>query len=257
LARSICISLPPMSLAAPEYACPECGKVFQDERRVTLHLNHPRSACHSWMHEQVAMPGDQMPAHSTAGHMDEDPVDANDLPADDPYIVSFISITIFYKYLIFYQDNDNFSAITDPPFSPSPSPAAQNHFVASESIPIIDVHPAAGQIYGAGSNTLQRLDSDEHAPARSQNPYYPFASKQEWKMGRWLLLSGASQSTIDEYFRLEHVCITFTYPSPVSRITGHCFDFRPHNSHCHFKLQSSFALAMKYSPLGLNGTAVS
>lgn len=70
-------------------------------------------------------------------------------------------------------------------------------------------------------------------------------------------ISGASQSTIDEYFRLEHVCITFTYPSPISRITGHCFDFRPHNSHCHFELQSSFALAMKYSPLGLNGTAVS
>lgn len=77
-----------MSLAAPEYACPECGKFFQDERCVTLHLNNPHSACHLWMQEQVAMLGDQMLAHMAVDY---------DFPSDDdPYTVSFISITRFF-----------------------------------------------------------------------------------------------------------------------------------------------------------------
>lgn len=85
-----------MSLTAPEFACPECGKVFQDERRVTLHLNNPRSACNSWIHEQVAMLGNQTPGQTTAGQSDEDLLDNEDFPDDDdPYMVNYYSLQYF------------------------------------------------------------------------------------------------------------------------------------------------------------------
>lgn len=63
----------------------------------------------------------------------------------------------------------------------------------------------AGHFYGRGQNTLERMSNDKHAPERVDNPYYPFASKQEWETARWLLLSGCSQSTVDDFFHLSYV----------------------------------------------------
>lgn len=36
-----------------EYACPECGKKFKQEKGVSLHLSNPRSSCKGWLETQL------------------------------------------------------------------------------------------------------------------------------------------------------------------------------------------------------------
>jgi hypothetical protein len=76
-------------------------------------------------------------------------------------------------------------------------------------IPPIDqhrnFHPEAARVYGTGHTFMNVFDADKYADKRKENLYYPFASKQDWEMGAWLLRSGLSMPAIDQFLRLQLV----------------------------------------------------
>ncbi|KAH8991606.1 hypothetical protein EDB86DRAFT_3065127 [Lactarius hatsudake] len=74
-------------------------------------------------------------------------------------------------------------------------------------------HPRSSFIYGQKPNTLERTAGDSFAHRRATNLYYPFQSREEWGLARFLARSSLSQSEIDEFLKLEWVKLqkpTFT-----------------------------------------------
>ena len=52
---------------------------------------------------------------------------------------------------------------------------------------------------------MQRFNMDQYAELRRANLYYPFASKQDWEVGLWLLRSSLSMAAINSFFSLQLV----------------------------------------------------
>ncbi|KAH8987547.1 hypothetical protein EDB86DRAFT_3065710 [Lactarius hatsudake] len=74
-------------------------------------------------------------------------------------------------------------------------------------------HPRSLFIYGQKPNTLERTAGDSFAHRWATNLYYPFQSRKEWGLARFLARSSLSQSEIDEFLKLEWVKLqkpTFT-----------------------------------------------
>jgi hypothetical protein len=68
-----------------------------------------------------------------------------------------------------------------------------------------DFYPGAARVYGKGHTFMDVFDADQFANERKENLYYPFASKQDWEIGSWLLRSGLSMPAIDQFLRLQLV----------------------------------------------------
>lgn len=67
---------------------------------------------------------------------------------------------------------------------------------------------------GPGANLLQAIDrNDDLRKQRSDsgNTYYPFASRAEWELGRWLGTRSLPQSEINEFLHLDWVSSNFNY----------------------------------------------
>ena len=71
--------------------------------------------------------------------------------------------------------------------------------------PIMDFYDGAAVRCGCGQTFLDWFNVDKFKEERNHNIYYPFASRQEWEMGSWLLRSGLSMSAIDKFFSLDIV----------------------------------------------------
>ncbi|KAI5981097.1 hypothetical protein EDD15DRAFT_2156567 [Pisolithus albus] len=54
------------------------------------------------------------------------------------------------------------------------------------------------------SNTLERMRLDKHELKRKNNPYFPFSSKDEWELGKFLYRN-LSQTQIDDFLKLQWV----------------------------------------------------
>ena len=67
------------------------------------------------------------------------------------------------------------------------------------------IYPSAGAPYGRGANNLEKLTNDVHAPQCVDNIYYPFSSRMDWQLARWLKRSSLTQAEIAEFFKLEFV----------------------------------------------------
>lgn len=75
-------------------------------------------------------------------------------------------------------------------------------------------HPNHSSVLSAGKNLLQQMDDDEYAPIRNSKQYdvhYPFVSRADWQLAKWLTNSSLPQSEIDAFLRLEYVSILFTH----------------------------------------------
>jgi hypothetical protein len=66
-----------------------------------------------------------------------------------------------------------------------------------------DFYPEAARVYGEGHTFMDVFDADKFADKRKENLHYPFASKQDWEMGSWLLQSGLSMTAIDQFLHLQ------------------------------------------------------
>lgn len=74
--------------------------------------------------------------------------------------------------------------------------------------PIKEFHPTAADTYGVGKTVLDEIhESDQFAKQRGENVYFPFASKEDWEMGAWLIQSGLSMAEIDKFLKLSIVSL--------------------------------------------------
>ena len=67
--------------------------------------------------------------------------------------------------------------------------------------------PGAAEVFGKGQTFLSLFHEDEYTDARQANPYYPFASQPEWELASFLLRSDLSRVAVDEFLKLQLVCI--------------------------------------------------
>ena len=67
------------------------------------------------------------------------------------------------------------------------------------------MHPNTPIVKMGGDTFMDRFDKDRFAGERKQNIYYPFADRDDWEMGYWLLNSGLSMAAINKFLSLKLV----------------------------------------------------
>ncbi|KAG0702891.1 hypothetical protein DFH29DRAFT_804305 [Suillus ampliporus] len=69
--------------------------------------------------------------------------------------------------------------------------------------PLEEKYEGAGTCYSQdGLTFLDLFDADEYAEYRKENLFYPFAAKEEWEVGDFLLRSSLSMAAINEFLKL-------------------------------------------------------
>ncbi|KIJ12071.1 hypothetical protein PAXINDRAFT_15099 [Paxillus involutus ATCC 200175] len=69
----------------------------------------------------------------------------------------------------------------------------------------VQFFPGTSKVYGTGQIFLKCFKMDTYSIFCKTNPYYPFASHNDWQMANYLLQSGLSMAKINEYFKLNLV----------------------------------------------------
>ena len=62
---------------------------------------------------------------------------------------------------------------------------------------------------------MDQFFSDQYAPFRQENLYYPFVSAADWQLASWLLCSHLSMAAIDDFLSLKLVHLFFLPFSPL------------------------------------------
>ncbi|GJE90519.1 hypothetical protein PsYK624_066590 [Phanerochaete sordida] len=68
--------------------------------------------------------------------------------------------------------------------------------------PFVRRHPTAGATYGKCFNLFETLHRDRVKEGFGKNPWAPFEDEDEWKLAKFLLMSGMNQGDIDDYLKL-------------------------------------------------------
>jgi hypothetical protein len=173
----------------PAY-CPRCGKKFFDTARVLNHLNQPISSCRTYYEEIIQIAETLSP-------------EGVQICEDRPHEMD--------------QSAGGSSPIFDKSRSPTPTAATDEDRMAIDD-PTIDAssshrnspfftefYPGASKIFGSGPTFMDNFNNDEFSKERDVHLHYPFASKDEWQMGSFLLRSGLSMAALDLFFKLELV----------------------------------------------------
>lgn len=66
----------------------------------------------------------------------------------------------------------------------------------------VERYEGAGMLYGPGTTFMDQFDRDPHASKRTENVYYPFASKNEWELASFLARSNLSMASINSFLSL-------------------------------------------------------
>jgi hypothetical protein len=79
----------------------------------------------------------------------------------------------------------------------------------------VEEYPHAAATFGLGQTFMDRFDDDVYTEYRTNNLYYPFATRQDWEIGNFLERSSLSMSAIDEFLSLEVVCAFPSHFPPI------------------------------------------
>lgn len=161
--------------------CPSCSKGFSRVSGVLRHLNNPRSSCNGLFPSHARDP--PPPAPNSAPIPESGGGPSGEGGFNEPY-------------------PDAYDDFANGPSGPSEGPPPSVYF---------DVFPGAAAIYGKGKSFMDKFNDDQFAPLRSANPFYPFASRYEWKLAKFLIGSELSMKSIDEYLKLVDVSIIFYF----------------------------------------------
>ena len=69
-------------------------------------------------------------------------------------------------------------------------------------------HPSPSRTLPGGCNILQMIDQNDefaHIRANEVNVHYPFASRTEWQLAKWLGSAPLSQLEVDKFLHLDYV----------------------------------------------------
>jgi len=83
--------------------------------------------------------------------------------------------------------------------------------IAVDDGPFVEEYEGAAKEHGPGVTFMSEFDRDQHAAKHVENPYYPFASKDEWEIAAFLLRSDLSMASIDEILSLKPVSAHHSY----------------------------------------------
>lgn len=176
--------------------CPGCGKRFANEANVLRHLNQPSVACGSLIRAEHTL------AHQEAGATPQ----ATRSPSlqsvrqSPPY-----TDARFNDLPDLNGDWENFPSDLDDSFEAHPPPPHSN---SNPDFPTnVEYHPCVPQVFPGGKTFMSEFFSDQYGSLRQENLYYPFASREEWQLGSWLLRSGLSMAMIDSFLSLDLVSI--------------------------------------------------
>jgi hypothetical protein len=69
----------------------------------------------------------------------------------------------------------------------------------------VQEYDGAATTFGPGTTFMQQFECDEFAEERTQNLFYPFASRAEWELAAFLLRSDLSLAALDTFLSLNLV----------------------------------------------------
>ncbi|KAF9037975.1 hypothetical protein BJ165DRAFT_1352997, partial [Panaeolus papilionaceus] len=70
--------------------------------------------------------------------------------------------------------------------------------------PVIEKYPHISPTFVTeGQTFMDKFDQDIHASKRKSNVYYPFSTRAEWELAYFLLQSGLSMLSIDDFLKLD------------------------------------------------------
>lgn len=95
------------------------------------------------------------------------------------------------------NESDFVMEVDDDSFIP-PAPPTNIYSIIKHPGPIKELH-------GQGKSFMDVFHSDKYSQERSNNPFYPFSSRDEWQLGSYLLQSDLSNAAIDDFLKLELV----------------------------------------------------
>ncbi|KIJ10397.1 hypothetical protein PAXINDRAFT_86129 [Paxillus involutus ATCC 200175] len=176
--------------------CPQCLKHFPTAKGVTFHLQQPLTACHRWDRERIEVFPDANNPVTRSPPPSPEPMDLEVGPAgftDSPGPVGEPGEDLMPVDL----DSDSEQLQSQPP-----SPSQPSISLLSRQAKHIILFQGAAEIYSTGETFLLCFDLDQYSYHRQKNLYYPFAHMDDWQMANYLLTSGLSMRTIDEFLAL-------------------------------------------------------
>ncbi|KAF8233183.1 hypothetical protein L208DRAFT_1267967, partial [Tricholoma matsutake] len=165
---------------------PQCSKKFHDKICIQAHLNSQSVLCHTHFEELV-----DILQVLQLGHNFSEPLSH----ACKPTAEGEVDHALASKSSAGYVDTGNDPMDVDEPTYHNPV--------------FVDQHPSASRIYGKGCSFMDTFDMDEHADKQAEQPYYPFASKDEWELASILLQSNLSITAINNFLELQLVNLIF------------------------------------------------
>jgi hypothetical protein len=226
---------PPLLRPVVMAECPKCKRKFPSVFGVSRHLNQRWSTCalqHPHLVAATLPPTFVLPTPGSA----------------NAPIESVANEAVDQNYPL-YEAN-----LFDPDPLDSDAMVADSNQLPPAGLPDRPVHqstqyfredfPGAGGFAFQGTTFMERFDKDSHSRERSKNPYYPFASRQEWQLGYFLLSSRMSLALINEFLRLDLVRSFPDIQQPFSS------DFRLKPCPSHFVPPKSCDLVPKCFHLG-------
>lgn len=98
---------------------------------------------------------------------------------------------------------------TQPQFSAASAPPTSSSDHLPPSIPddglLTEKHPNQPFGFSGGLNLLQKMETDQYSNERITNIYYPFRSKEEWHLAKFLAESRLPQAQINQFLKLDEV----------------------------------------------------
>ena len=162
--------------------CQQCGRKFLGRKALLCHMNHPFGTCYNHVQE-VANLFEDLQSYSGLKHQSQRP---SPLSSDD---------------------GNN----TVQPTNQEPMDVDLDPLISYDDGPFFEEYEGAAKEYGAGVTFMSEFDRDQHAAERVANLYYPFASKDEWKVAAFLLRSNLSMASIDSFLSLKLVSAHHSY----------------------------------------------
>jgi hypothetical protein len=139
-------------------------------------MNQPLGSCFGYIHEVVSL-ADELNNHKKR-HRPQQPIESELELATDMEDT-------------FMEDSDNFMDCD------TMDDGAGGRFVQE--------YNGAARTFGPGTTFMQQFECDEFAEERTQNLFYPFASRAEWELAAFLLRSDLSLAALDMFLSLDLV----------------------------------------------------
>jgi hypothetical protein len=140
-------------------------------------MNQPLGSCFGYIHEVVSL-ADELKNHKKRHRLQQS------IELDEPIPATDME-DIFMEDA--FMDCD---AMDD-------EVGSSGHFVQE--------YDGAAKTFGSGTTFMQQFESDEFAEERTQNLFYPFASRAEWELAAFLLRSDLSLAALDKFLSLNLV----------------------------------------------------